>query len=124
MSFTIVDDSIPLKPGVMAYNMWGSGNIYKGQAVTLCPGMDNHVMATSDSGQMVFGVAGYSQYHNSSLAVYGKLNVLRVKLSGSQTAGTLVGAYDDGMFHDSSVYPTAIVVKGTTSTGDGEIMLY
>ena len=124
MMFTIVDNSIPLQPGVMAYNMWASGNVYKGQAVTLCPGMDNHVMATSDSSQKVFGIAGYSQYHNSSIAIYGKLNILRAKLSGSQSAGTLVGAYDNGMFHNSSKYKDAMVTKGTTSTGDGEIMLY
>jgi hypothetical protein len=124
MTFTIVDDAIPLMPGTMAYNMRASGNIYKGQAVTLSPGLDSHVMATSNSSQRVFGVAGYSQYHNSSIAIYGKLNVIRAKLSGSQTAGTLVGGYYNGMFHNSSKYLDAIVTKGTNSTGDGEIMLF
>jgi hypothetical protein len=124
MTFDTVDYDIPYQPGVNAYDFIASGTIYKGQAVMIAPGMNEYVIATPNSSQRVVGVAAYTQYHNSSIAVYGKLNMVHAKLSGAQSAGANVGGYDDGMFHDSAKYKCAVVVDGTASTGDGVVLLY
>jgi hypothetical protein len=125
MAFTAVVGDIPVQPGIDPYNFYASGTITKGQAVYLSPGMEGkYVAATTASSQRLFGIAAYTQYHNSSIAIYGPCNLVKCKLSGSQSAGTLVGSYLDGMISNISKYPNeAIVTKGVTSSGDGEILI-
>lgn len=124
MAFSVASDAIPVQPGLGAYNMLASGLIYKGQAVTIAPSMNGYVMATTNSSQTLFGIAAYTTYHNSGIAIYGRYNLVTAKLSGAQDAGTMVGPYYDGMLHDSSVNKNAIVTKGTNGTDEGEVLLF
>jgi hypothetical protein len=128
MTFTAVSYDIPLQPGLKAFNVWASGTITKGQGVALSPaGPDpnkTYVYAPDGSSQRLFGIAGYTKTHNNPIQVYGPGNLVRAKLSGNVTAGSMVGLVFEGHLGTYSKYPKhAIVVKGTASTGDGEILI-
>lgn len=130
MTFTAITDSIPLQPGVQAYNMIASGSITKGQGVYLC---GNEMVAVppdaanaAATGQYLFGISDGTVNDGEYVAIYGPLNLVRAKLSGNQPAGTLVGLHAEGYLCDSTKckYATgAIVVKGVSSTGEGEVLL-
>lgn len=133
MTFTAVSGDVPQQPGLKAYNMIASGAIIKGQCVYLVGGTDtdNQVAApnanlsnANGSGQVLFGVAAYTVANNDVVAIYGGGNLVQAKLSGAQLAGTLVGLYHDGMLNNLVKYPKqAIVTKGVSASGDGEVLL-
>lgn len=125
MTFTEVTGSVPVQPGVGCYNFIASGAITKGQAVCLCPGLDERVLVTPNSSQIAIGVAAYSVDDGERIAIYGPMNIVQCKLSGTQAAGTLVGGMDGGLFTNTQVaaYKVGIVTKGVTTTGDGEVLL-
>lgn len=125
MTFTDITNPVPVQPGIRAYNMTASGNIYKGQGVYIV--QDNTVAAPvgTDVSQKLFGIAGGPATHGKPIAVYGRLNLCRCKLSGNVTASTLVGLHNEGYIAPNSVGGNfAVVTKGVSSTGEGEILLY
>lgn len=126
-AFTAVSGDIPIQPGTKAYNCFASGTITKGQSVAAIDGPNDKgifVWAPNVSSQRLFGVAAYSAYHNSGVAIYGPGNLVQAKLSGSQSAGTYVGLYHGGMLSNLTKYASgAIVTKGVTSSGDGEVLI-
>jgi hypothetical protein len=128
MAFTAVSGDIPLQPGTKAYNCFASGSITKGQgvyAIDWSPtGSNIYVGVPAVTSQVLFGVAAYAAASGEPVAVYGPGNLVACKLSGSQSAGTLVGLYADGMLHNLVKYAKcAVVTKGVTSSGDGEVLI-
>ena len=128
MAFTAVTGDIPLQPGTQAYNCFASGNITKGQGVYVTQweptSNRTYVGVPNTSSQILFGVAAYSVKFGDPVAIYGPNNLVSAKLSGAQSAGTLVGLYYDGMLADITKYRRcAMVVKGVASSGDGEVLI-
>ena len=124
MAFTVINGSIPVQPGVQAYNMIASGNITKGQGVYLAG--DDKVKVPVDSGQKLFGISDGTVSDGDVVSIYGPLNLVQAKLSGSVDAGTLVGLHADGYLANSTYvkYETgAMVTKGVGSTGNGEVII-
>jgi len=128
MAFTAVSGDIPLQPGTQAYNFWASGAITKGQGVTAIDwspsGEQVYVGVPPTSSNILVGVAAYTVASGDPVAIYGPGNLVACKLSGSQSAGTLVGLYLGGMLHNLVAKPKcAVVTKGVTSSGDGEVLI-
>ena len=128
MAFTAVVGDIPIQPGTKAYNCFASGAITKGQGVYVIdwsPSGSNIYVGVADvSSQVLFGISPYTVASGDPVAIYGPGNLVSCKLSGSQAAGTLVGLYPGGMLHNLVTYAKcAIVTKGVTSSGDGEVLI-
>lgn len=130
MAFTAITEDIGLQPGVKLYNFKASGAIVKGQGVALSPGKAGYVFVPTEgghaacSGHRLIGIADYTVATEEPIAIYGPYNLVQAKLSGSQSAGTLVGLISGGYLADWSKYMRqAIVVKGVTETGNGEVMI-
>ena len=122
MSFTAITQDVLVSPGVGAYNMYASGNLLKGQGVYLAD--DKTVAVPTDSSKRLFGIVQSNVNHGDPVAIYGPYNIVYCSLSGSVTAGTFVGLISEGYLSNSSDYSSqAIVIKGTTSTGDGKILI-
>lgn len=127
MAFTAITGDVPVQPGVKAYNVFASGAITKGQGVALIQGSIStqpYVYVPDASSQRLFGVAAYTVADGDPVAIYGLDNLVQAKLSGAQSAGTMVGLYYDGMLSDLVKYDKfGVVVKSTSATGNGEVLL-
>jgi len=125
MSFSIIEDSIPVQPPVGGISYTASGNIYKGQAVYLAN--DNTVKAPTDNVQKLYGIAGYSKTEGEKVLVYPVGNIVRCKISSSSTlsAGTLVGCIAGGFISNEATYNSgAIIIKSpSTNYDDGEVLI-
>jgi len=124
MAFVQLTNDICVYPGVGGYNLTASGSILKGQGVTLIA--DNTVVVPTTSDSRLFGVADANTAHGDKVCIYGPKNIVRCKFSGAQTAGTLVGVISEGYISNLATYAEssqAIVVEGTTSTGNGQILI-
>lgn len=129
MAFTAVAGNVPLQPGTQALNMLASGAITRGQAVSLIGGTDcdNQVgVPPNASSQRLFGVAAYTVATGEEVAIYGPGNLVTVQISGAATAGSKAGLYDGGMISTAAgvkYSSMAVITKGTTATGEGEILI-
>ena len=127
MAFTAITGDIPIQPGTKAYNCVASGAITKGQAVAFIAGPSAntiYVWAPNVSSQRLFGVAHATVASGEPIGIYGPGNLVQAKLSGSPVAGTYVGLFHDGMLSNLCMYASsAIVTKGVTSTGNGEVLI-
>jgi len=122
MSYTAVKDDIPVFPGVGGYNYQASGTVLKGQGVTVVS--DNTVGVPTNNTSRCFGVADAASNDGNSVCIYGPGNIVNCVLTGSQAAGTRVGVVSEGYFSNIASYSSqAIVVKGTTATGIGRIII-
>ena len=122
MTFPSIEDPIQLQPGILPYDFTASGAILKGQGVAFCN--SGLVYVPDVSTQRLIGIAGYQVDDGEEVQIYGLFNLVRCNLTGSQSVGTLVGLVSDGYLANTSKYPvSAIVMKGTTSTGEGEVLL-
>jgi len=124
MAFVQITDDICVFPGVGGYNLTASGSIIKGQGVTLVD--DNTVGVPTTSDSRLFGIANATTAHGFKVCIYGPKNLVRCKFSGAQTAGTLVGVISEGYISNLATYAEssqAIVIEGTTSTGNGRILI-
>lgn len=125
MSFTQVTDTIPIQPGIGAYNFIASGTIYRGQGVYLCG--DNKVKVPTNDSQRIFGIAEYTVVDSDNVAIFGPLNLVSCKISASSTlsAGTFVGVINGGYLSNTSTYRSGAVITKAASTnyGTGEILI-
>lgn len=131
MTFTALTNDIATQAGTKLYDFKASGTIYKGQAVCLCPGMDDTVYVPTDitaSAQRVIGIADYTVADKEKVAIWGPYNIVRCRLSGQAgavvAAGDNVGMGFDGMLTPFTKYSGAIVVEASTaSTTEGVVLL-
>jgi len=121
MTFSQLEDDVLVYPGTGGYNFTASGNILKGQGVVLAD--DFTVKVPSDSNSKLLGIALSNVTDNKKVCIYGPLNIVRCILSGSVSAGTKVGVIPEGYISPNATHKNAIVVKGTTTTGKGEILI-
>jgi hypothetical protein len=103
-------ETIPVQLGVKLYNMKASGNITQGQGVALAPYMDGYVYVPPLSSQKLFGIADYSAYHNSSIAVWGMGNIVYACVSSTATAGTWLGLCNEGVLAKEVFWPSSAVL--------------
>jgi len=122
MAFIPVEGDICELPGVGGYKFTASGLIYKGQAVTYTG--DNTVGVPNNNNARLLGVADVTVAAGNPICIYGPGNIVYCKLSGAQSAGTRVGIISEGYIANSADYSSqAVVVQGTTATGDGKILI-
>ena len=123
MAFTAITTvDIPAQPGTKIYNLVASGAILKGQAVVMTD--DNQVGVPGGVTDMLIGIAAYSvTTAGDPIAIYGPCNLVNVRISGTDVAGTMVGAHAGGFLH-TSTYSGAVITKAaTTKGGVGEVLL-
>jgi hypothetical protein len=102
--------TIPVQLGVKAYNFKASGSITQGQGVALADYMDGYVYVPTLSSQKLFGIADYSAYHNSSIAVWGMGNIVYACVSSTCEAGTWLGLSNEGCLAKEVFWPSSAVL--------------
>ena len=102
MAFIDIDNDIGLQLGTFAFSFKASGDIKRGQAVTLVG--DNTVAAVSASSQNAIGVADYDASDGEMVAIYCAGNIVRCGISGTSipSVGDTVGAFKDGYLTTST----------------------
>jgi hypothetical protein len=83
-------NDIIVQDGVFAYNFTASGTIYKGQAVALCPGMNNNVMACDSEAiyANAIGLATMNATKGKWVAVAGPGNICYAVCDAAEPVGT------------------------------------
>jgi hypothetical protein len=114
-------DTIPVQLGVKAYNMHASGTIVRGQGVAIVPSMDGYVYVPTtkivSSSQVLFGIADYGAYHNSSISVWGMGNIVYACVSSTSSAGTFLGLSNEGCLSEDVGWPfSAILLEESTGS--------
>lgn len=110
-------ETIPVQLGVKTYNMKASGNITQGQGVAISPGMDCYVYVPDTSSQKLFGIADYSAYHNSSIAIWGMCNIVYACVSSTSVAGTWLGLSNEGALSKDVFWPSsALLLENSTGS--------
>jgi len=121
MAFTALTSNIPVQPGTGGFKAVTDGTVYKGQGVYWSA--DNTVKEPTTSGSTLAGIAGYTKTTGEQIVVYGPGSLVRCQLSGTITAGTLVGLHIEGWITPDVVTKNAVVTKGVATTGEGEILI-
>lgn len=129
MAFSSPTGDIPVQPAAGALLFLAGAAITKGNAVYISA--DNTVSKTASSGARAVGIAAYTQATvGDPIAIYGPGNLVQAFISGASAGaapiGTIVGGFNDGMisYPVDATYNMAIVVKGNTSPGAGQILIY
>ena len=124
MTFTAVVGDVPLQLGTGGLNFTTDGAVYKGQAVYSSGNKTVRAIDSQHSGALMTGICAYSKADAEQVCVYGPGNLVTARISGTVTAGTLVGPFYDGELAEGTKYPRAVVTKGVAATGEGEVLLY
>jgi len=123
MAFTAITTvDVPAQPGTKTYNLEASGAILKGQAVVMTG--DNQVGVPGGVTDMLIGIAAYSvTTAGDDIAIYGPGNLVNARISGTDVAGTMVGAHEGGFLY-TSTYSGAVITKAaSTKGGVGEVLI-
>ena len=125
MSFTEVNETIPVQPGVGAFGFTASGTIYRGQGIYLCS--SNSVCVPTTDDKRLLGVAMYNATNGNEVAICCYGNIVSCKISGTTTptAGTRVGVINGGYISPNATYNSGAIISKAASTnhGDGEILI-